>query len=385
MFLAAFFSTLVIVGGDINAQALASFDQELSQIISRVSPAVVTVEARPTENKTPLFPGLSSYGTQPINAVVGSGLLLDSMGNILTIFSLIEGYQDFLVKIDGRAIKAKLVGIDQQYNLAVLKIPGIYNRYLEVSSFPPFIGRLAITYGRAVNNTGYPSLGIIAGRRPDGRYLISGSIAPGVLGGGVFDLTGKLIGIISSGAITSGDVSGRGAGGIVLLPVSAAMTAANRIICCGNKNAGYLGIETSAIELVSDRGDIIGEAVAISYIAPASPAAKAGLRVGDIITHFGDREISTDNELHQMVSGTGSGKTVALDLIRSHNKTTIDIVLSSIPSKSNYSGYHGLLPGSSQEEISVYQLQRKVDMMRRDLERLENDLRMILKRTASSP
>jgi S1-C subfamily serine protease len=206
--MAVFFSILLFIVGNVQAQELATLDREISQVIDRIAGAVATVEARPQPSRAPIFPDQSRIFSRPVKAVVGSGLLIDSVGHILTSLRLVDGYDDFSVEIDGQTMAASLVGFDRRHHLAVLKVDSIFHSYLDVSPFPPVTGRLALAYGHAIDHTGYPALGIIAGRQTDGSYLVSGTVLPGLLGGGIFDLRGKLIGVISSGNVVVNDYSG---------------------------------------------------------------------------------------------------------------------------------------------------------------------------------
>jgi len=382
--MAVFFSLTFLPTINLSAQSLNLLDRDISQIVNRVSKGVVTVEAHPPEGKIPLFQGQDLYRLEPVNAVVGSGLLIDSVGHILTILSLVDGYENFRVVMEGKSIAADLVGVDRRYNLAVLKIDSIFYDYLEMSSVPPLIGRLAIGYGQAIGRTGYPILGVIAGRRSDGSYLMSGSALPGLPGGGVFDLSGRLIGVISSGSAVSDDSGDNHWGGIVILPASIAYEAADRIICCGDYEAGYLGVKTTAIELVSADGKVMGEAVVISRVEPGSPAAGAGLRMGDIITGFASRPVIGDHELHRLVSSAGSDNIVKIKYIRGRKNAVAAIRLSSVPNQGNRSGKIDNERYSKHQSITARRLQRRIDSMRSELSRLQEELERLLRRVETT-
>lgn len=377
MLLAVFFSFLILSGTTGFGQSLSALDQELSQIIDRVAPGVVTVEARAPQPQAPLFPGRSTSAAEPVTAVVGSGLLLDSIGHILTVLHLVDGCSEFTVEIDNRTVKATLVGIDRRLNLAVLKIEGHYRQYLEMSPFPPFVGRMALAYGRVIGRTGYPTIGIIGGKRSDEHYLMSGSVLPGLLGGGVFDLGGRLIGMISSGSIDN--YSDNQWGGIVMLPASVVYAAADKIICCGGNVAGYLGVKTSSIELISARGRIMSEAVVITTVEPKSPAAVAGLRIGDVITRFSNHNVATDRELQRLVALNGADKTVNIEFIRGRNSRTAEARLTAFP-PADFRPDGPARPLSNRAAIDSYRLQARVDSIRSELNRLQKELEIFLNR-----
>jgi len=377
--LAAFFSVAALAAGAAG-QSLTGLDQELSQVISRISPAVVVVEARTSQTKAPLFSRADLNQDATVSAVVGSGLLIDSIGHVLTIFSLVEGNEDIKVEVDGKTVDARLMGVDRRHDLAVLKIEGVHWPYLERSAFPPFIGRLALAYGRAIDRTGYPTLGIIAGRRSDGAYLMSGSALPGLLGGGVFDLNGNLIGIITSGSID--DEAGLDShwGGMLLLPAATAFSSADRIICCGGRAAGYLGIETAAIELVSAAGKVVREAVVITAVDPGSPADKARLAVGDIITRFARQDITDDRELQRLVATSGTDSLITIEFIHGQADRTADIRLAPNPHRTGPPRGRRLAADGNRTNGLPDEIQRRIDSMRIEIRRLQTDLEQLLRR-----
>jgi S1-C subfamily serine protease len=378
--LAVFFSIVIIPIIPVHGQNLEFLDHEIPRIVERISGLVVTVESRLQASRAPLYPGTAQKLAEPVNAVVGSGLMIDSAGHILTVLSLVDGYDDFRIQYDNQNVPARLIGVDRGFHLAVLKIDGPVAAYLEPSPFPPFSGRLVLSYGRASGGTGYPSLGIIAGRQSDGSYLVSGSAVPGVMGGGVFDLAGRLAGIIAAGNIPSDGAGYRD--GIVMIPVGTALSVADRIICCGDREAGYLGVTTTAIELVSGGKKVLGEAVVISEVEPNSPAAVAGLRPGDIITRVSYREITSDRQLQRLISSAGSDSTIIVDVMRGGTNFTLNIGLKPLSQARRTVAYT-----PSQNEINarlIADLQRRIDEMRTEMERLQRELNRLLGQSGSA-
>lgn len=380
--LAVFFSIVIIPVTWAYCQDLEFLDHEIPRIVERISGSVVTVESRLQASRTPLYPGTAQKMAEPVNAVVGSGLLIDSVGHILTVLSLVDGYDDFRIHYDDQNIPAQLVGVDRGFHLAVLKIDQPTAVHLEPTPFPPFAGRLVLSYGRSSGGTGYPSLGIIAGRQSDGSCLVSGSAVPGVMGGGVFDLAGRLAGIIIAGNIPTDAAGGGYRDGIVMIPVSTALGVADRIICCGDRDAGYLGVTTTAIELVSSAKKVLGEAVVISDIEVNSPAAKAGLKPGDIITRVSYREITSDRQLQRLVSSAGSDSTLIIDVMRGGRTFTLNIPLQS---RSQIRQTVAYTPTQDQVNARlIADLQRRIDEMKTEMERLQRELNRLLGQSGSA-
>lgn len=380
--MAAFF--WMFFAGSGTAQSLVSIDESLSKIIPQISPAVVTVEARVPGAKLPLSPEQRVRHGAPIRAMVGSGLLIDSLGHIITNLGIVDGRDEFKVGIYGTVVDAQLIGIDEPHRLAVLKVDGHYPHHIEVSPSQPAVGRIAVVFGRAPEQIAYPALGIVAGRRSDGNYLISCSAWPGVLGGGVFDVYGRLIGFISSGDIGREDGHGYPWGGIVMLPASVAVASANKIICCGNRHAGYLGIETVDIELVSATGQTTGQGVIVTRVEPHSPAAATGLREGDIITAFNHRSVTKEQELQRLILETDSDSPVNIEYTRGHQNVVASVRLSSFPDRRKdiaLSDQKRTIP--VQRALLPNDLAKRIDSLQFEMERLRRQVDRLLDESLS--
>lgn len=373
--LAAFFSGVVLWAAPACGQSLQALDQEMSKMVSVLASGVVTIEARPPESRIPRFPGQNLATEQPVNAIVGSGLIIDSVGHILTTLNLAEGCEEFEIDCDGKRFPARLVGVDHRHNLAVLKSEGSFRHYIKPSPIPPLEGRLVLAYGKTIGRFGYPMLGIIAGRQNDGTYLMSGTLLPGLLGGGVFDLSGFLLGVIIGGDIGPDDDGGRVPGGVVLAPTGMALSAADKIICCGNRPAGYLGLETSAIELVSAEGKVMREAVVVTYVDPASPAESAGFAVGDIITHLNRQDIIEDRDLQKTISTAGADSTVTIEVIHGRQTRTVAVTLGTQSGPRDFPAGVAQMTGGGRRDSDM---ERRIDSVRTEILRLQKELDQML-------
>lgn len=367
---AVFFSVLAALAGMATAQELELLDRRISEIISKVSVSVVTVEARYPDNNSPILSPRCPGCSNPVNAMIGSGLLLDSMGHVLTTLDLIDGVSEFLIDMGGNPQPALLVGLDRREGLAVLKISGRrFATTLVPSPDPLLAGKLIIAYGHTTGKTGYPALGILAGPQSGGSFLMSGTTVPGLPGGGVFDLSGRLIGIVVSDRMDRFSPPGSPPSGITLLPVSIALAAAERIICCGSRDAGYLGIRTTDIELVSDSGVVIGAAVVVSDVDLNSPARRAGLTPGDIITRFNAQPISDDRELQRLVATYGSDTPASLELLRGTKHVSLTVALErTLESSPPMRRATDKTPVS--RRLAASRLQREADSLHAEIRRL---------------
>lgn len=379
--MAVFFSSLIVGPTIGTAQSLETLDNEIFSIVRDISSAVVTVEARLPMPKIPVSPENLNRIGEPVNATLGTGIIMDSSGHILTVIEMVEGFETFFIHLANRNVKAVLVGVDRSSGLAVLAINERTPNFLDASPFPPFTGRLSLIYGRAAGGTGYPSLGIIAGRQRDGSFLISGSIPPGLPGGGIFNLEGQLIGVIRSG--NERQSGGGSSAGIIIHQSSDAYASAYRIICCGSHDAGYLGVRTTAIELVTETGEVLGEAVVISEMEMNSPAAAAGLRIGDVITLFASHPVTNDYDLQKLAGSVGPDNIIEIEFLRGRDRAVVKVTLSSYPE--SYGLDYKASSSSEQFRISqARQLQKKIDSMDGEMRRMQKALDRLISRSASS-
>jgi S1-C subfamily serine protease len=206
---------------------------------------------------------------------------------------------------------------------------------------------------------------------------MSGLLLPGLLGGGVFDLSGLLIGVIISGNISADNIGPGVLGGVVMVPAAIALTAADKIICCGNRPAGYLGIETSAIELVSARGNVMREAVVVTYVYPGSPAARAGFEVGDIVTRLNRQDITDDRDLQKTISTAGADSTVAIEYLHGRQNKTIAITLGR--QLDAYEPYPVTQTVAGQQ-YGGSEMERRIDSVKIEILRLQKELDQMLRR-----
>ncbi len=377
--MAAFFSISSSVAYSADTTVAVSLDAHLSRMLTVVAPAVVTVEARTPAQKMPVYPGNTIRTSPAINSSVGSGVVIDSLGHIITILDDIDEYESFRVHIADIPVSVTRVGSDRRYNLVVLRLPdSIQLPYIEPSIIPPPVGRMALAYGHAFGQDGYPTLGIVAGRRSDGMYLMSGSAVPGLLGGGVFDLSGRMIGLISSGSINTEQALGGYAGGILVLPAATVFAAANRVLTHGDFESGYLGVRTLAIELVSPEGQVSGEGVVVASVEANSPGARAGLQMGDIIVSIDGSGVTTDRQLQRRIARSGADSVVVLGCLRGVDRFSLPVRLGQLPDGYRLAGSREATATATSSGRRTAELRRQIDHLRSEMARMQRQLERLL-------
>jgi serine protease Do len=283
--------------------------------------------------------GNSSRGRLPdrVQQGLGSGVVITADGYILTNNHVVEGADDVKVSI-GEATKkyeAKVVGRDSLSDIAVLKIEATN---LSPATFGDsdqlLVGDVVLAIGNPFGVGQSVSRGIVSalsrgvGIGPIEDFIqTDAAINPGNSGGALLDTDGRVVGINS--AILSG--SGGFAGVGFAIPINLARNVAEQIVNTGRVDRGFLGVapqdltEELTAEFGADKGAIISEVTA------DSPAEKAGLKAGDVITKLNNVEIRDSRHLLLTVGQLKPESQVTLEYLRENKKATATVKLARRP------------------------------------------------------
>ncbi|PLX85457.1 MAG: peptidase [Desulfuromonas sp.] len=310
----------------------AVLSQELKPAVVNISTAK-TVKPRPS-----LRPGLPStrddffdefferfFGGQPHSPrkerSLGSGFIISKDGFILTNDHVVNGADEIKVKLaDGRTFSATVKGTDPKLDLALLKIDTGEN--LPVAELGDSekvrVGEWVMAIGNPFGLEQTVTVGIVSAK---GRVIGAGpyddfiqtdaSINPGNSGGPLFNARGEVVGINT--AIIAG---GQGIG--FAIPVNAAKEIADQLRETGHVTRGWLGVSVQQVseELAESFGLEEPKGALVSEVTPESPAEKAGIKRGDIITAFGGEKIDELRDLPRLVAATPVDKAVEVKVFR---------------------------------------------------------------------
>jgi S1-C subfamily serine protease len=220
---------------------------------------------------------------------------------------------------DGRVVDAELAGWDLTTHVAVLKAPGLGAPAATTSALAPRVGHLSLGVARSWSNALTASAGIVAviggplatGRRRaiDQVIRITAPMHDGFAGGACVDATGGVIGITTAARIR---------GFRVVIPSSIAWKAAQDVLEHGRPKRGFLGVAGQAVTLPEGQRQPADReaAVLIVGVTADSPAAAAGLLVGDLLTDFDGQPIESPEDLLDALIGDRVGRQVELRVIR---------------------------------------------------------------------
>ncbi|HET8771953.1 MAG TPA: trypsin-like peptidase domain-containing protein [Gemmatimonadaceae bacterium] len=320
----------------------------ITEAVERVAPAVVTVQTERIE-RTAAAPLDFFFGGRPseqIAAGIGSGFIVREDGIIVTNAHVIAGANTVSVALrDGTTYPAEVVGQDELNDLAVLRIDakGLPTAPLGTSS-GLMIGEWVIAignpYGFLLGNT-EPSVtaGVVSGvgrnltGRGDGPGVYvdmiqtDASINPGNSGGPLVNARGEVIGVNSSIYSPSGGSIGLG----FAIPVDRARRVAEDLLAHGAVRRAWIGVKTQqAGRTIAGRGSL-NDGATIERIVPGSPAAKAGLREGDVIIQSRDREIDNPYDWEAELLELRVGETADLTIRRGRREQQVTVTVADLP------------------------------------------------------
>ena len=317
----------------------------LAPMLEKVLPAVVSVQVEGTASPTLNMPEeLKKYfgdnapqeQAQPFEGL-GSGVIIDAAkGYVLTNNHVINQAQKISVQLnDGREFDAKLVGSDEQSDIALLQLikPDHLTQIAIADSDKLRVGDFAVAVGNPFGLGQTATSGIISALGRSGLNLeglenfiqTDASINRGNSGGALLNLNGELIGINTAILAPGGGSIGIG----FAIPSNMAKTLADQLIQFGEIKRGLLGIKgmemsadiAKAMNLYVQRGAFVSE------VLPNSGSAKAGIKSGDVIVSLNGKPLNSFAELRSRIATTEPGTKVKLGLLRDGKPVDVEVTL----------------------------------------------------------
>jgi serine protease Do len=346
---------------------LVDVDQAVEAVAARVTPAVVNIAVtakapQQTEMGSPaddqqdgnnddpmeqfrrffqqMGPGMNMGPSAPqIEHGIGSGIIISPDGYIVTNDHVVDGATQVRVTLyDRRTFPARVIGKDKLTDLAVVKIDAQDLPSLpwgDSATLRP--GQTVLAFGNPFGQLQFSvTRGIVSAlnrqspspdnaRKPGGYIQTDAAINPGNSGGPLVDAHGEVVGINTYLISDSGSFAGAG----FAIPSAIARPITAELIKNGKVNHGYLGIGINDVtpdnakffDVANDEGAVV------SQVTPGSPAERAGIRQGDVITAINGKPVDTASDLQMAVIEDASGTPVSLDILRNGQPEHISVTL----------------------------------------------------------
>lgn len=275
---------------------------------------------------------------------VGSGVVLDTDGNVLTNCHVIEGATELVVSMGGESYEAELVGEDSSSDLAVIRLKDVDSSKLtpiEIGDSDDLsVGEWVMAIGSPFGNEQSVSTGIVSALyRSTALPSTSGTsiyanmiqtdaaINPGNSGGALVNDNGELIGINSIIESYSGSSSGVG----FAIPVNYAINIASQIIDGKTPVHPYLGVSLTSVNALSARANNLGatEGALVVAVSDGGPAADAGIQENDIITKIDGEQVTSADGLIIALREHEVGDKVTLTVVRDSKEREVEVTLGS--------------------------------------------------------
>jgi serine protease Do len=333
-----------------------SLQTSLSAVAQRVMPAVVnisSVRVYRTPGGAPFFndpffrdffgDDFSRFFGVPREQVqrsLGSGVLVAEDGYIITNNHVISQATQVTVGLaDKREFKAKVVGTDPKTDVAILKIDGRGFPTIPLgNSDKTRIGDIVLAIGNPFGIGQTVTMGIISAKGRSQVGIVDyedfiqtdAAINPGNSGGALVNIEGDLIGINTAIVSRTGGYQGIG----FAIPSNIAKAVMTSLVKHGKMLRGWLGASVQEVtpQIAAEFGLQKPEGALIVEVSPNSPAAKAGLRRGDIILNYGDTRIEASGELRTMIADTPINEKVRLTIWRDRQRKEVPVVIKELRS-----------------------------------------------------
>jgi len=345
-------------------QTLRDFNEAFVKIAESATPSVVTIFTEKTVNRRVITPfeffgrspfddffgtpkGGSQNGRKEVQRGLGSGVIVTSDGYILTNNHVVDKADAIYIRTsDNRKIEAEIIGTDPKTDLAVIKVNvrGLKpimigdSERLRVGEWVIAIGSpLGESLARTVTQGIVSAIGRSNVGLADYEDFIQtdAAINPGNSGGPLVNINGELVGINTAIASRTGGFEGIG----FAVPSNMAQKVLNSLITTGKVTRGYLGVSiqdideniAKGLQLQSASGVLVGTVVA------GSPAAKSGIRTGDVILDFNDRKSTSSVELRNEIAVMSPGSVVKIRILRDGEVKIFSVRLEEQPAQASVS------------------------------------------------
>ena len=265
---------------------------------------------------------------------LGSGFIISPDGYILTNAHVVDAAEEVTVKLtDKRELKAKVIGADKRTDVALLKINAKNLPVVNLGDPANLkVGEWVAAIGSPYGFENSVTAGIVSakGRSLPGDNFVSFiqtdvAVNPGNSGGPLFNLRGEVVGVNSQIYSRTGGYMGLS----FAIPIDVAMDIVNQLKGAGKVSRGRLGVQIQELntDLANSFGLSEAKGALVSSVEKGSPADRAGMQAGDVITKFDGKDVPSANDLPRMVGGVKPGSKVHVEVLRNRSNKDLTVTL----------------------------------------------------------
>ncbi|MGE5525788.1 MAG: DegQ family serine endoprotease [Rhodospirillaceae bacterium] len=324
---------------------------DFTGLVEANGPAVVNITVTQKAEKTgfegtqgidpndPFFQFFRRFGMPaPSNPLpthgLGSGFIVSPDGLILTNAHVVADASEVTVKLtDKREFRAKVIGVDRPTDVALIKIDAQNLPTVKLGNAQNVkVGEWVVAIGSPYGFENTVTSGIVSAKArtlPDETYVpflqTDVAVNPGNSGGPLFNMRGEVVGINSQIYSRSGGYQGLS----FAVPIDVAVQVKDQLLKHGTVTRGQLGVTIQDVNqaLADSFGLKQPGGALVSSVEKNSPAAKAGIEPGDVITRYGDTPITSSSQLPPLVAATTPGKHVTIEVVRKGSPRNLDVAV----------------------------------------------------------
>jgi len=269
---------------------------------------------------------------------LGSGFIISEDGYVLTNYHVVKDADEIIVRLsDRRELRGEVIGLDERSDIALLKIDATNLPVVKIGKSTSLeVGEWVLAIGSPFGFDHSATAGIVSAKGrslPSENYVpfiqTDVAINPGNSGGPLFNQDGEVVGVNSQIYSRTGGYMGLS----FAIPIEVAMDVADQLKTKGRVTRGWLGvlIQDVTLDLAESFGMKHPHGALVAKVLPDSPAAAAGIRVGDIIMKFNGRDVVNSASLPPIVGGSRVGVKIQVDIIRDGHPGQLDVELGELP------------------------------------------------------